>query len=277
MKHPFHFLLIAVLFLCSCHKVRDFGATCYDKKQNQGEEAIDCGGKWCEPCGSCNDGRKNQDEEGVDCGGSCKPCPTCNDGIENQDETGVDCGGNCGPCPSCEDGKKNQNETGIDCGGTCEPCTTTACKTALGYGENGYLGSGKASLYVTRDGFDPDEVDDYFFSFNIYGDFPLNSSTCKQYIITLYKTNFQNLALNETQLLTTTNESGGGDLTNANKCKVLIYMAFDEYLSVHPEQKVYITRVGTSTFNLRFCKLNYFTSSKYYLSTNFSANFNFTL
>lgn len=96
--------------------------TCSDKKINQGETDVDCGGP-CPACMTCFDKIKNQDEVGVDCGGvNCVRCPTCGDGTKNGDETGIDCGGSCSSCtvaPTCTDGAKNGNETGIDCGGPC--------------------------------------------------------------------------------------------------------------------------------------------------------------
>lgn len=51
------------------------------------------------PAPTCSDGIQNQGEEAVDCGGPCPACPTCSDGIQNQNETGIDCGGACPACP----------------------------------------------------------------------------------------------------------------------------------------------------------------------------------
>jgi len=47
--------------------------TCDDKKLNQEEEKVDCGGPNCAACAAetCVDGKINQNEVGIDCGGVC--------------------------------------------------------------------------------------------------------------------------------------------------------------------------------------------------------------
>jgi hypothetical protein len=48
------------------------GGTCFDGVQNQGEEGIDCGGPFCDPCTTCFDGIQNGGEDWVDGGGPCE-------------------------------------------------------------------------------------------------------------------------------------------------------------------------------------------------------------
>gem|GEM_PF-430644 len=128
---------------------------------------------------SCSDGAQNQGEEAVDCGGPCKKCAgavcegdpqcasamctvvpslgrrcrdrSCMDGIQQSGESDVDCGGACGLCPgsacetndycasrvchtvcqapTCDDAVKNGTEAGADCGGPCKRCPDEACTT----------------------------------------------------------------------------------------------------------------------------------------------------
>ena len=111
-----------ILQIVSCTEPN---ATCSDNIQNQGEEAVDCGGP-CVPCPTCADGVRNQGETGIDCGGSCGICrASCSDGVKNQNEVLVDCGGICDPCPSCADSIQNQGEDSVDCGGPCQSCPPT--------------------------------------------------------------------------------------------------------------------------------------------------------
>jgi hypothetical protein len=224
---------------------------------------------------SCSDGIKNQNEALVDCGGVCKSCPDCFDGVKNQDEDNVDCGGVCAPCPTCSDGNKNQNETGIDCGGTCEPCSTNDCNTPLGFGENEYLPNGKAVITASHDPFDPGEENESNFKFVISADFPL-FYPCNGYIVTLFGLDFLKLDKNATQVLTTANYNGN-DTYQPNQCFVEVFMPL-AFLTIKPDQKIYITRVDNGTFNLRFCNLQNYPSTTYtLLKTNFSTNVNFTL
>ena len=47
---------------------------------------------------SCSDGAQNQGEQAIDCGGPCTACPvppSCTDGFKNGGELGIDCGGSC--------------------------------------------------------------------------------------------------------------------------------------------------------------------------------------
>jgi hypothetical protein len=98
------------------------------------EEWRDCGGE-CDPCEQCNNGIKDGDEEAVDCGGTvCGPCgDLCGDGLLNGYEIETDCIDGtdvnaccCTACPTCDDGEKNGLEWGIDCGGPeCAPCCAT--------------------------------------------------------------------------------------------------------------------------------------------------------
>ncbi|MFH1440266.1 MAG: LamG-like jellyroll fold domain-containing protein [Candidatus Woesearchaeota archaeon] len=105
-------------------------ATCADKKQNQDESDIDCGGLKCNKC--LDNYRCSDDNDCVSsfCGnGKCKQA-LCYDNVKNQDEVEVDCGGSvCAPCGSeeekkstCDDGIRNQGETEVDCGGSCKAC-----------------------------------------------------------------------------------------------------------------------------------------------------------
>ena len=125
--------------------------TCTDKKMNQDESDIDCGGTNCDACnlskscsthtdcssGYCNvetliceeatcfDNVLNQDEEEIDCGGeTCEQCMRCDDGIKNYGELEIDCGGPCRSCATCFDNVKNQGEIDTDCGGPCKVCGT---------------------------------------------------------------------------------------------------------------------------------------------------------
>ncbi|MBN1792763.1 hypothetical protein JW826_03705 [Candidatus Woesearchaeota archaeon] len=66
--------------------------SCFDKKQNQDETEVDCGGVcggywYNEKCNAVPSGSQPTQtaKEG-----------TCRDGIKNQDESGIDCGGVCG-------------------------------------------------------------------------------------------------------------------------------------------------------------------------------------
>ncbi len=104
-------------------------STCTDGIQNQGEQAIDCGG----PCTACITGCDTDvdaynyvTDADID-----EACETCFDGIQNGDEGGVDCGGTypgCPSCATCADGIQNQGELAIDCGGPCTACIT-GCDT----------------------------------------------------------------------------------------------------------------------------------------------------
>jgi hypothetical protein len=119
--------------------------SCTDKRLNQNETDVDCGGA----CGGCETAKKCL--VGDDCkDGICsalKTCdpPKCGDGVKNGLEGGKDCGvacGNfcpvgstcnnnedcaekvCGPsgicmAPLCNDKAQNGSETDMDCGGTC--------------------------------------------------------------------------------------------------------------------------------------------------------------
>ena len=116
-------------------------ATCTDKKQNQGETDVDCGGSstaggaggtGANNCAKCLDDKKCSVNENCKSGfcknGWCKQA-ACYDGFKNQDETNVDCGGKtCAPCQgkqeaTCYDNIINQGETDVDCGGPCKSCT----------------------------------------------------------------------------------------------------------------------------------------------------------
>ncbi|MFM2152009.1 MAG: hypothetical protein RL199_444 [Pseudomonadota bacterium] len=134
-------------------------AHCTDKRLDNDETDLDCGGIACAPCAD-----KQKCLGASDCAsgvcstaGQCAPA-TCSDGVQNGAETAVDCGGTkCGKCgagiavpdaascasgvrsdlgvciaPTCFDGLQNGIETGKDCGGGyCVPCVDgTACKAA---------------------------------------------------------------------------------------------------------------------------------------------------
>lgn len=276
MRKLLYVFLTFSFFLFSCGKVKKElnPGTCSDGIKNKDETGVDCGGKFCDLCPTCTDYKKNQDETDVDCGGVCGPCPTCNDGVQNQKEEGIDCGGPCKECATCQDGIKNQDETGIDCGGTCEPCFTNACNTELGYGENGYLPTGKSSLFASAESFDPDDINDSDFKVTVNADFPLYSG-CNGYIVTLYKGDFLKLATNETEVFTTVDYSSN-TFGASGQCMVEVFMPMG-YLVVKPLQKVYVTRISYSSFNLKFCKLINYPSATYNLNTNFSGNINFTI
>jgi len=46
---------------------------------------------------SCGNKKQDSGEENVDCGGPCMPCH-CGNGVQDDGEAAVDCGGPCGPC-----------------------------------------------------------------------------------------------------------------------------------------------------------------------------------
>jgi len=123
--------------------------TCNDGILNNGEEFVDCGGDFCDPCPCVNEAQVDTENvcplifdpvcgcDGVTYGNDCEAefiggvtswtqgaCPTCEDGIQNGDEVGIDCGGAlCSPCEACNDGILNNGEEFVDCGGDfCDPC-----------------------------------------------------------------------------------------------------------------------------------------------------------
>ena len=103
--------------------------SCTDGIQNQGEEAVDCGG----PCIACVIGCDTDVDayNYVPDADITESCETCFDGVQNGDELGVDCGGSypgCPSCASCDDSMQNQGEEAVDCGGPCAPCVT-GCDT----------------------------------------------------------------------------------------------------------------------------------------------------
>ena len=113
-------------------------ATCSDGIQNQGEQAIDCGGP-CIPCVSgCDtdvDAYNYVSSADID-----ETCETCFDGIQNGDEAGIDCDGSypdCPACATCTDGIQNQGEVAIDCGGPCAACVTCLEVFASNYNQPG--------------------------------------------------------------------------------------------------------------------------------------------
>lgn len=254
MKRLAYFLLIP-LFLISCIK---------DK--NSGRDA-------------CHDYIKNHDETGIDCGGSCEPCMTCSDGIKNQDEEGIDCGGSCDVCPTCDDGKKNQNETGIDCGGNCIPCASNACSIPLGFGDIVYLPTpdrrdtiNNFYGYVTADN---EEGPKMHFSFDF---FPRGSSWmyCNGFNLDLYSRAILASDIMTTQVFTTGNPDHVPDAAFvSNLCVFTIDMPITD-LIIPAGEKIYVTKMGTNQFNIKFCNLPVPKTSDYTFNTKFSANINFT-
>jgi hypothetical protein len=143
--------------LCSTDPTDSAGAKrcsyihCHDKKRNEGESDVDCGGE-CLPCtagqfckisadcdsgvcsegtcsqASCSDNKQNQDESDIDCGSilTASACSSCADGkkcfSDDNCESKLCKSGFCSAA-TCSDSRKNGNEGGVDCGGTCP----TAC------------------------------------------------------------------------------------------------------------------------------------------------------
>lgn len=135
------FTSVMILSLGSClNPDNKIPPNCNDGILNNGEEFIDCGGEFCDPCDPCENNQWNPElgETWVDCGGDCGVCPTNANGCMDGDETGVDCGGSTGiDCLTlCDDGLPNGFEDNAavdcinppgfppDCGGPCEPCPT---------------------------------------------------------------------------------------------------------------------------------------------------------
>lgn len=261
MKPTVYVILISVLILGACRK-------------SEKTEA------------SCSDGIKNQDEILVDCGGACTPCESCSDGILNQDEEGIDCGGSsCQPCATCEDGKMNSNETGVDCGGACGPCGTNACSLPAGIGEIGYLpwSNGRDTLdYYTASVYDPGNASGIQFdvnaSFKFRGSGPYN--ICRGFYLRFYGGAILDMPFNSVQAFTTENINDVFDYQNPaysrNKCVLSVDMpSYDLYIA--RGEKVYVTRLGENLYNVKFCSLPVPKTSNYTLTTNFSANLNFSL
>lgn len=269
MKKIAFYLPFALFYLLfSCGKITK--GTCEDGKKNGKESGVDCGVGVCKACPTCEDGIQNQNETNIDCGGECSPCPTCFDGIKNQNEVGVDCGGVCTICPTCNDGIKNQHEDEIDCGGECQACTTNRCNTALGFGENGYVPSGKASLSAAADTISISSE----YEIEVNASFPLFYQ-CNGYVLSFYDKAFLKL-LPSKGMVFTTSEYGYNGSDRSTRCFAEIFMP-QSFMTVKPNQKIYITKVNTTTINIKFCNLEAYNVIPYTLNTNFSANINFTL
>ena len=230
---------------------------------------------------TCFDLVKNQNEQSVDCGGVCTPCPSCKDNILNQDEDSVDCGGVCGICASCQDGIKNQTEIGVDCGGTCEPCNTNACTTPLGFGDIAYLAysSGRDTIndfygYVL----DPDNESGVKF-YTSFSFFPRGSGyyECRGFNVRFYGDAILKTQENLVQVFTTASPDNVyvGYASASNKCVLIITMPGAD-LVVNPGQKIYVTKLGTNKYNIRFCKLPVPKLNEYNFTTTFSSNLNFS-
>ena len=135
-----------------CNDISCVATHCLDKKLDDDETDVDCGGAACAGCAvglSCG---KGADCTSTFCNASTKKCVTshCGNGVKDADESDVDCGGaTCAKCPTgkgcgaaadctsgycnvaagtcasdhCVDAVKDADETDVDCGGaTCAKC-----------------------------------------------------------------------------------------------------------------------------------------------------------
>ncbi len=126
---------------------------CNNKKQDEDESDVDCGGKGCPKCKNdqaCNGDDDCQSQKCEDDICVASGTDTCTNKTKDGDETDVDCGGK--GCPKCKNGKacdgdddcqsgkceedicvassadtctnktKDGDETDVDCGGSCPQC-----------------------------------------------------------------------------------------------------------------------------------------------------------
>ncbi len=179
----------------------------------------------------------------------------CTDGLQNQYEDGVDCGGPCLPCASCEDGIQNGGETGIDCGGACLSCVPTCS-----------LQTGKLTYTIHPQGFSSpfDETQplsyDGYLSVNTI-DFTIGqsaSSVFKKISVTLNKDLDLKtlLSVNQTAVFTTTQDIFAGDVSKGQiNVEIRGSLGFSSYnQELNRNQKVFITRLSNTKFELQFCE-----------------------